>query len=200
MLGRVTDSLASFTIEQAARLWAEESGEHRDLIERKLLQAAYAASSDPNSDDVELRLGVETSKYDDIPAAQRDDAVRATEKEIYSSLKGLYVDHRSGPITAATPVRRLALEAWCEQAGFRLPQFLKPTAAELESRARAWLRECVRSVEQQLEVRKTKGKYRASAQVEFGGELSKRVLILIWDDTVPEAWRRGGRPKKPKHQ
>jgi hypothetical protein len=197
---RLTDTLESFTIAQAAERWAEDTGERADLIERKLIQAAYGASSDPNSEDVELRFCMEPSnaKYDGLSVTERAHATRAVEKELYSKIDGLYVTHRGEPITPATTVRRTALEVWCEREGFELPQFLKPRAGELELRVRTWLRDCIKS-EQQLGVRKTKADYRASAIDEFGPELSKRAFDRVWDSMVPDAWRCGGRPKKPKH-
>jgi hypothetical protein len=198
---RLTDTLESFTIAQAAKLWARDSGEQADLIERKLISAAEKGSSNPNLETVRSLICFEPlhASYQALPPEEREREMRSSEKRLYTEIDGLYVNHRGEPITRLTPVSRIALEAWCEQEGFELPQFLKPTAAEFGARVRAWLRHRIKSVEQQLEVRQAKGAYRAAAINEFGPELSKRAFDRLWDNTVPDAWRRGGRPKKPNH-
>jgi hypothetical protein len=195
---RITDTLESFTIAQAAQLWAKESGEQADLIERRLVSAAYQATSDPYSEDVGYRVCLEplNAKYDGLSTTQRAQAIHAFEKKLYSKIDGLCVDHRNKPVTGSTTVRRMALEVWCAREGFE-PQFLNQTPEDREKEVRVWLWDQIRAVEQQPSLQKAKAAYRASAIKEFGSSLSKRAFDRLWDNIVPDAWKRGGRPKKP---
>jgi hypothetical protein len=194
MSRRITDKLTSFTIGQAAKLWADDTRERAELIERKLIEAAFKASGDPNSDDIEFEIDTEFlhERYQGLSAAQRDHLLHKQ----YAKIDGLHVVHRGSPITAETTVRRTALEAWCERERVELPEFLKPAKQEIEARVRAWLRNHIAAVDGGDEVRQTKEIYRKEAITEFRPLLSKRRFNGIWDRTVPEDWKRGGRPKK----
>jgi hypothetical protein len=192
---RITNTLDSLTIAQVAKLWAEETGEEVDLIERRLVQAAWENIRDLNSDEIGFCASLEQlSAYEGQSPAERAQSIRIAEKKLYSQVEGLFVDDRRGIITSSTIIRRTALEVWCKREGFQL-QFLS-IPEELDHNVRAWLIDQIKAVERERLAPRPKAAYRRDAIEEFGPGLTRRAFDRTWDSVAPDSWKRGGRRKK----
>ena len=201
MRSPITDTLETFTIRQVAELWAEETGQGADLIERALIKAAERYHSNEHGIDHELELVVVRLDADNkgLTPEELEAKVQKRDEDLLAYSPGLYVEATDGKITQETAVRRNALIAWCEQEGIHIPSFIArsppvPTI-RAEARAQKWLQELVETVQSGTETQRTKDQYRQTAQVRFPG-LSTRGFGRIWDMVVPSDWKRAGRPRK----
>ena len=201
MRSPITDTLETFTIRQVAELWAEETGQGADLIERALIKAAERYHSNEHGIDQELELVLVRLDADnkDLTPEELEAKVQEREEDLLANNPALYVDAAGRKITRETVVRRNALIAWCEREGFDPPSFIAkkppvPTAGA-EAKAQEWLRKSIDAVQSGSEAKLSKGQYRELAQEKFPG-LSVRGFDRIWDTVVPNSWRRAGRPQK----